>query len=248
MSVSPDTLAASAARDFAQAVANRWQGQFGNQLLGAYLLGSLAHGGFSHRYSDIDVGVVTESGLDPETLAAMRAEAAIVSADLVAKLSIFWTDRHFAIGRFPPLDRADYLERGVTLVERERIVPRRPALDEVRAYLIAVPFANWARNAREFATADALAPERRKAYLRAHLYPARFAMSFMTGGMASNDDAVAWLEQRPPPGLDMAVIARALAIRRAGDDPDELFAERGVLVHQVAACAALVADSAAERP
>ena len=133
--MSPDDLAANAAREFAAALAARWQALLGDNLLGVYLLGSLAHGGFSRRYSDIDVAVVTEAGLTPADFDAMRAEAAAISPELAAKVSIFWTDRGFSIGRFPPLDRADYLDHGVTLIERERVTPPRPGLDEVRAYL-----------------------------------------------------------------------------------------------------------------
>jgi predicted nucleotidyltransferase len=245
---SPDELAADAAREFATALAARWQVLGGQNLLGAYLLGSLAHGGFSRRYSDIDLGVVTEAGLDAAALAALRAEAGAVSAELAPKLSIFWTDRAFSIGRFPPLDRADYLDHAVALFERERVVPSRPGLDEVRSYLAGAPFENWTKAATQFAAANALDPKDRKSYLRAHLYPARFIMSFMTGRMASNDDAVAWLTERPVPGVDLGPIVQALDIRRAAEDSDALFGVRTTLPRQVAACAALIAESEAERP
>ena len=46
-----------------------------------FLIGSLAHGGFSRRYSDIDVAVVTETGLTPEDLEAMRADGAALLID-----------------------------------------------------------------------------------------------------------------------------------------------------------------------
>ena len=87
-----------------------------------------------------------------------------------------------------------------------------------------------------------------KPYLRAQLYPARFVYSFMTGRMGSNDTAVAWLKDRAPPGLDFALIAAALDCRRAAADPDVLFASRVALPRQVAACAALISESEAERP
>jgi predicted nucleotidyltransferase len=247
-SSSPDAAAATTARDFAVALAARWQARLGDQLLGVYLLGSLAHGGFSRRYSDIDVGVVTAAGLTPADFDAMRADAAAISTELTAKLSIFWTDRTFAAGRFPPLDRADYLDHGVTLIERERVTPPRPGLAEVRAYLTGKPFEAWAQGAAQFAALERLEPKSHKPYLRAQLYPARFVYSFMTGRMGSNDAAVAWLQGRAPPGLDVTLIAAALACRRAAADPDALFASRAALPRQVAACAALIAESEAERP
>jgi predicted nucleotidyltransferase len=246
--LSPDAAAAAIARDFAAALAARWQAHPGEALLGVYLIGSLAHGGFSRRYSDIDMAVVTETGLTPADFDAMRADAAAISSELAAKLSIFWTDRAFSAGRFPPLDRADYLDHGVALVERERVTPVRPGLAEVRAYLTGKPFEAWSQGAAQFAALETLEPKSHKPYLRAHLYPARFVYSFMTGRMGSNDAAVDWLKDRAPPGLDVALIAQALDCRRAAADPDALFAARRALPRQVAACAMLINESEAERP
>src|SRR5690242_19148048 len=90
--------------EFARRAAEAWSARLGPRLLGVYLMGSLAHGGYGVRYSDIDVAIVAADPLTPDDLAALRAEAAAVSAEHAAKLSIFWTDRTFAVGRFPPLD------------------------------------------------------------------------------------------------------------------------------------------------
>jgi hypothetical protein len=245
---SPDETAAAAARDFAGAVSARWTTDYGDALIGVYLLGSLAHGGFSRRYSDIDVGVIAERALDAAMLDAMRRTAGELDGEQAKKLSIFWADQAFSAGRFPPLDRLDYLDRPVVLIERRRIALPRPTLREIRAYLCDAPMTNWHNAADTFAAAEALAPKDRKSYLRAHLYPARFTYSFMTGKMASNDDAVAFLDRFAPAGLDVALVRRALDIRRAADDPDVLFPERTALPRQFAACAALVAESEAERP
>ncbi len=156
---------------------------------------------------------------------------------------MFWADRHFVIGRFPPLDRIDYLDRPLVLLERERLRPARPTLAEIRAYLRGAPFANWAERARSFAAAAALDAKDRKPYLRALLYPARLCYAYTTGRMGSNDDAVAFLHERPPAGLDVASLEQALTCRRAAADPDPLFALRSVLPAQVEACAALIGSS-----
>jgi hypothetical protein len=248
MTPSADEFAAIAARGFADALSRHLQDQLGAELIGAYLLGSLAHGGFNRRYSDIDVAVITEHGLTPAALDAIRAHARLLSRDMAPKLSIFWTDRSFTLGRFPPLDRADYLDHAVELAQREHVAPPRPSLGEVRAYLIGTPFANWSGAADTFAASAALDPKDRKSYLRALLYPARFVFSFMTGRMGSNDDAVAHLDGHAPPGLDIELIGRALDCRRAADDPDALFEARTRLPRQVAACTALIDESAAEAP
>jgi predicted nucleotidyltransferase len=245
---SPDAIAAATARHFSVALAARWQSLLGTNLLSVMLIGSLAHGGFSRRYSDIDLAVVAEAGLEAADLATMRDAATALAPELAAKVSIFWTDRTFKIGRFPPIDRVDFIDYGVRLIERERIVPTRPGLGEIRAYLSGKPFENWMEAAAQFAALDTLEPKSHKSYVRVLLYPARFIYSYMTGRIASNDDAVEWLNDRRFPGLDIALIALALECRRAAADPDALFCARTVLPQQVAACAALVSESEAERP
>jgi len=100
MAPTTDTSAQAAAVDFARRIVPFWQAALGPELLGVYLIGSLAHGGFSRRYSDIDMAVITEAGLSPQTLDRARSQAAAVSADWAAKLSVFWTDRHFGVADF----------------------------------------------------------------------------------------------------------------------------------------------------
>ena len=47
--ISPDEAASRAAADFARHLVANWQAALGSELLGVYLIGSLAHGGFSRR-------------------------------------------------------------------------------------------------------------------------------------------------------------------------------------------------------
>ena len=239
----PDQAAGNAATAFARQLVPRWQAALGGELLGVYLIGSLAHGGFSRRYSDVDMAVTAEAGLPPPVLERLRGEAVALSADWGPKLSVFWADRHFTGGRFPPLDCLDYLDRAVVLCERERVEPERPTLDEIRHYLRGAPFTAWADRAGQFAAAATLDPKDRKAYLRALLYPARLCLSYLTGAMGSNDDGVALLRARRVAGLDLPLIERALQCRRDAADPDPLFAARDSLPAQVEACAALFADA-----
>jgi len=241
-STDADIVARDAALEFARELVPAWQAALGPELIGLYLIGSLAHGGFSRRYSDIDVAVITEAAISQQTLDSLRQKASARSDDWGPKVSVFWTDRKFGVGRFPPLDRLDYLDRPVVLAERERVTVARPPLQEIRAYLGGAPFANWAGRAHAFAAAAALEPGDRKGYLRALLYPARLCFSFMTGQMSSNDDAVAYLRRHTPTALDMNPIERALQCRHAAADPDYLFDLRSRLPAQVEACAALMAS------
>jgi predicted nucleotidyltransferase len=239
-----DESGEAAAVDFASRITSLCQSALGSELLGAYLIGSLAHGGFSRRYSDVDMALVTEAGLSSQILDRVRNEAAALSTEWGPKLSVFWTDRHFSVGRFPTLDRIDYLDHAVVLMERERVRPARPALEEVQRYLAGAPFASWTDLVERFTSAETLAPKDRKAYLRTLLYPGRFCYSWITGRMGSNDEAVAFLGKTPPARLDLGLITRGLKCRQAGADPDSLFPARTTLPSQVDACAALRAGLA----
>jgi hypothetical protein len=236
-----DERARTAAIDFAYRLVPHWQEALGIELLGAYLIGSLAHAGFNRRYSDIDVALVTAAGLSPEALDRIRSEAVALSADWGPKISVFWTDRHFALGRFPPLDRIDYLDHALALMVRECVRPVRPTLEEIQHYLRGAPFANWADRARSFAAARTLEPRDHKAYLRTLLYPGRFCYSWMTGLTGSNEQAVAFLGENHAARLDISLIERALQCRQTAADPDALFPARTVLPSQIDACAALLA-------
>ena len=237
----PNDLARAAAQDFARRLVSQWCKTLGTELLGAYLIGSMAHAGFSWCYSDLDMALVTAAALSPQAREHIHREAVVLSAEWGPKLSLFWTDRHFSIGRFPPLDRIDYLDHAIVLVERERARPARPSLAEIRQYLRGEPFANWSDLARSFAAADVLDPMHRKDYLRALLYPARFCYSWTTGLMGANDDAVAFVNERPVARLDIDLITRALQCRKSAGNPDALFSARATLLAQIDACASLFA-------
>jgi predicted nucleotidyltransferase len=199
MSTEADETARTAALKFADALASSFRAQLGEQLIGAYLIGSLAHGGFSRRYSDIDMALITEVALDTAALATLRSLAAECDTTLSQKLSVFWSDRGFTIGRLPPLDRIDYLDHAVVLTERERDLPVRPTIDEIRVYLSGAPFTNWAENAHRFAGMSALVPGDHKSFIRTLLYPARLVYSWSTGLMGSNEVAVAYTREHAPP-------------------------------------------------
>jgi predicted nucleotidyltransferase len=246
MSNETNEAARTAALAFAHALASSYRARLREGLIGAYLIGSLAHGGFSHRYSDIDLALVTEDGLDAAALAALREVAESQDAKLAQKLSLFWSDRSFTIGRLPPLDRVDYLDHAVVLAERERVLPVRPSVDEIRAYLQAAPFANWAESARRFANMHVLAPADHKGFIRGLLYPARLVYSWSTGRMGSNDEAVAFVREQPPQGMHTDIIVKALEYRSAGADPDPLFPVRALLRDQVESCSRFMAQSAGQ--
>ena len=89
MTASADDLAAAAACDFARTLSAKWQSQLAGEVIGVYLIGSLAHGGFSRRYSDIDLALITERGLDQAVFQGLRAQALALSSELGPKVSVF---------------------------------------------------------------------------------------------------------------------------------------------------------------
>jgi len=240
-------FARTAVFDFARRLAVHCQTTLGTELLGAYLIGSAAHAGFSWRYSDVDMALVTVAGLSPQAHDRIASEAAVLSPHWGPKVSVFWANRDFSIGRFPPLDRIDYLDHAIVLMERECVKPARPMLTEIQRYLRGEPFASWADRARSFAAADMLERDDQKAYLRTLLYPARFCYSWMTGLMGSNDEAVAFVNERPPARLNVGLITRAFECRQTACDPDSLFSARKTLLSQIDACASLFSPPSTPR-
>jgi len=222
--------------EFVRGVAELWEQHLGERLTGIYLIGSLAHGGYSSRYSDIDLALISKEPLiarDHDLIAGRIAQQA---PGLASKLSLFWADEAFSTGRLPPLDRIDYLDYGVPLLQRRHVLPKRPTRLEVRSYLMAEPLRKWSREAMRLSSLQELRPEDHKAYLRALLYPARFIYSWQTGTVASNDDAVDFVARHKFAGPGIDLITRAVHCRNAGADPSDLFMERHTLPTFVGIC------------
>jgi hypothetical protein len=117
-----------------QAVA-AYRAALGDRLLGAYALGSLAHGGFSALVSDVDLGLILSDPLradDDQVVGSVADAEKGKGSELQARLSVFWgtpaTLRgELEGGRFPSLDRLDLLESGRLLTgsdEARRDLPR----------------------------------------------------------------------------------------------------------------------------
>ena len=233
----------AAAVEFAHDVAQFWDRQLGQRLFGIYLIGSLAHGGFSVRYSDIDMALIAEGRLWPGEIYLVNRKAAKRSATFSSRLSLFWANQYFSAGRFPPLDRVDYIDHAVAILERRRVRPARPTLTEIRIYLRAEPFRKWSQEVHFFSSLSRIAIGDHKRYLRALLYPARFLYSWETGAIGSNDEAVAFLQNRAAE-IDTDLILCALRCRNQGDDPQPLFVERSILLQLREMCKERIASPA----
>jgi hypothetical protein len=221
----------AAAVEFGHEVAQLWDRHLGQRLLGVYLIASLAHGGFSARYSDIDMALIATGPLESSEIDLVYHKVVAHSATLSSKLSLFWTDQFFSAGRFPTLDRIDYIDHAVVLLERRHVRPTRPALAEIRDYLRGDPFWNWSQEVQALSGLSDLVVADHKRYLRALLYPARFFYSWETGAIGSNDEAVAFLQGRALQ-IDIDLIVRALHCRNQEGYLKSLFGERSKLLPQ----------------
>ena len=198
--------------------------EFGERLVAAYALGSLAHGGFCPLVSDVDLMLV----LDPVPPDARDRVSGIAQRvrragdpELAARLSVFWSDPagvRSGAGphdRLPEVDRLDLLDSGRLLRGTDRRAGAEPPASAVLV-----------RQAAEFALAKFdrgyLAGLRRPAELvaagarpvtKAVLFPVRFLYTLDTGRIGRNEAAAAWYPGRHP---HAELVTAALAWRTSG--------------------------------
>ncbi|CAM4205538.1 nucleotidyltransferase domain-containing protein [Kibdelosporangium persicum] len=220
----PATDPVTAARAVATECARAYQDVFAERLAAAYLLGSLAYGGYAPAVSDIDLAVVLTDARDGDSgTFASVGESLRGRSDLHRKLSTFWASLPALRdgrddGRFPALDRLELADHGVLLLGDD--VARqvaRPAAEELS--LESARFAVTVL-ATDEVVAEFREPRRLLAdpvwFTKAVLFPVRFLYTSVrtAGRAATNDEAVAWYLDRPDPVAGSLV--RLAARVRAG--------------------------------
>jgi predicted nucleotidyltransferase len=195
-------------------VAEHFKAHLGASLVEAYKLGSLAHGGFSKIYSDIDVGLLLSCVEPPPQMSRLIAAAKDLDAEWGKKLSVFWGNPEFGWGRLPVIDRLDLLDHGVPLVHAVMPSFRRPTKDEIHCEQLQSIERSWKSRLPGLSRLTSLAPQDRKPYIRAILYAARLIYTWDNLRVDSNDRAVEYLQQVRPPGLDLQPIELALQCRK----------------------------------
>jgi hypothetical protein len=208
---------------FVERTAHFFQAKLGSSLLDAYKLGSLAHGGFSDTYSDIDFGLLLKCAEPPSAMAEWIEEAKTLDTVYGKKLSVFWGNPDCNWGRLPHLDRLDLLDHGIPLLNGSKPQFRRPNKEEIRAELLRSIERSWKPRLPELNSLTALAAENRKPYIRAILYAARLIYSWDNLRMDSNDRAVAYLHQVQPAGLDLHPLDMALMCRQGRCSAEDVF-------------------------
>lgn len=215
----------------AQAAA-AYRDALGDRLIGAYALGSLAHGGFSPLVSDIDLGLVIADPLGRRDASVVERIAAGVRrgpSPLHGRLSVFWGTPETlrgerSGGRFPAADRVDLLDNGRLIAGSDaRGALKRPAPAELVSAggALALEQLGRRRRPRLSRANDPVAAARRPHALLAAdmrtptklvLMPVRLLFTGATGRVASNDAAAGlYLERDAAPGAPL--VASALAWR-----------------------------------
>ena len=217
---------------FAARVAGYFKARLGVSLVEAYKLGSLAHGGFSNIYSDIDVGLLLSCNEPPAKMPALIAEAKTLDDEYGKNLSIFWGNPEFTWGRLPVIDRLDMLDHGVPLLHGVKPIFRRPTKEEIHQEQLQSIERSWKSRLLELSQLTRLEPKDRKPYIRAILYAARLIYTWDNLAVDSNDRAVEYLHQVQPAGLDLKPIDMALACRNDKCTADDVFALRTNLLRQ----------------
>jgi len=209
--------------NFVLSVAKFFNASLGATLVEAYKLGSLAHGGFSDIYSDIDVGLILNCPEPPAGMTELIARAKALHPEYGKKLSMFWGNPDFHWGRLPMIDRLDLLDHGVALLNGVKPSLRRPTKDEIHREQLQSIERSWRPRLPELARLTALESGDRKPYIRAILYAARLIYTWDNLLVGSNDVAVDYLHRITPAGLDLEAIDRALACRNGICHADDVF-------------------------
>ena len=231
---------------FVSRVAEHFKSRLGPDLVDAYKLGSLAHGGFSNIYSDIDVGLLLNCSEPPETIGALIAEARTLDTEYGKKLSVFWGNPEFTWGRLPMIDRLDLFDHAVPLLRGHKPTFRRPSKDEIHQEQRESIERSWKSRLPELSSLTRLEPKDRKPYIRAILYAARLIYTWDNLAVDSNDRAVEYLHQVQPPRLDLKPIDMALACRDEKCTAEDVFALRPDLMRQCESAVKYISVTAAD--
>jgi predicted nucleotidyltransferase len=191
--------------------------RFGDRLLAAYAIGSLAHGGFCPLVSDVDLAIVIADPLDDEDQAHADAITDEIRAEggLAARLSLFWASPTTLVGRepggrLPAVDRLDLATHGRVLrgaFDLDTVT--RPSSDEliVEAVRFAVDKLSLRSVMAELRDPAALVAQGARHLTKRVLFPVRFLYTAATGAIGRNEAAVDWYARTEHPARDLVAAA-----------------------------------------
>jgi len=180
------------------------QAVFRGRLAAAYLIGSLAHGGFVAAVSDVDVALVLD-GADHGDPARVQDSARRVrqqnDSPLAGRLSVFWASGQslrsgHPAGRLPAIDWLDLVESGE--LAHGLALPdglQRPAAAQLVAESASFAVSKWRQDPnwhRRLRDGAGLVREGRRAASKAALFPVRFLHTLATGRADGTPQAADW--------------------------------------------------------
>lgn len=171
-------------------------------LISAYLIGSLAHGGFAPAVSDVDICfVVGDADWAGPRLFELMSRSRQHPHPLRQRLSLFWTSEDALLrgrpdGRLPAVDHADLvmhgnLERGREV--RSGLTP--PSKEELVASTASFVADKWGDDwdwIESMNRVDLLAEQGPRPVTKTSLFPVRFLWTVVTGEFGQVVDAVDW--------------------------------------------------------
>lgn len=179
----------------------------GENLIAAFALGSLAHGGFAPLVSDVDVALVLDE-LSADTTSDVDKVSRLVRerypGSISERLSIFWADWDGVFrgpsgpGRLPAVDRLNLIESGRLLHGTDRRAQAMPP-DGRDLVIDGAEFALSKFDDKYLAdTQDAtrLLAQGVRATTKMVLFPVRLMYTLSTERVGQNDDAAAWYSRR----------------------------------------------------
>lgn len=191
---------------------------FGDRLLAAFAIGSLAHGGFCPLVSDVDLVIVVADPGDAHLIDASAdaiAETVRAEGGLAARLSLFWASPSMLVdrelgGRLPAVDRLDLAMHGRLLCgafDLDSVA--RPSTDEliIESVRFAVDRLSLRSVIAELRDPAALVAEGPRHLTKRVLFPVRFLYTAATGDIGRNDAAVEWYAQSEGPAQELVAAA-----------------------------------------
>lgn len=203
------------ARAAAQAVVER----LGERVVSAYVIGSLAHGGFAPAVSDIDIAVLVGASTPADGAAIADVVAEVqrgLDSPLAERISVFHGDwGTFAAppptARLPAIDRLDLMAHGVLVSGADlracagRVPDHAELVEATAAFLAANPLPEH--------DPAALVDAGPRPLTKAILFPVRFLYTHATGRADGNAGAADWYCDARRPA---ALLVRAAMAWRSG--------------------------------
>lgn len=209
---------------------------FGDRLISVYLIGSLAHGGFSKVSSDIDIAFILDSNDIQENDWAKINEINMyiknTKFEFSDRLSVFWTSRYVIShkitsgafppptkkdGLFPPFDILDLYQHGILIygkdIKDDILIPSEENL-LIAGTEFLLSYVDDKKRNECLKNIDMFLNLKPSDISKNILFPIRLLFTLFTNKIGSNDAAALYfLEKKNTPKKIKELINQAIYIR-----------------------------------